>query len=195
MITVGTITFVACGKEKTDTEIQQVATKNAEEFKIVGYSKPGSVEIIPLVDKDAFLARLEQYLNSEEAGRYVSEDLRMWYEPNGEGKYAPLMSVSFFDLKEELSSTVFIEMEEMDEAGMIYYAVGNSSARAQCTGRCDAGCKPRYTNGIFDGCPCPDPKPFFSNPEDEAKWRVNHSCREKEPSLRDLFRVILDIFF
>lgn len=188
VFTAGTITFVACGKDKTDTETQQVATKNAEDLKIVGYSNPGSMEIIPLVDKDAFLEQLEQYLNSEEAGRYVSEDLKMWNEPYGDGKYAPLMSVSFFDLKEDFGSTIFIKMESVDENDKVYYAVGDSSPTVNCEGKCDAPCRP---DPIEMTCTCPDKKPANLTFEQECQWAANHYCKVKEPSLGDSFLVAL----
>lgn len=176
----GAITFVACSKDKTDTETQQVATKNAEDLKIVGYSNPGSMDIIPLVDKDAFLEQLEQYLNSEEAGRYVSEDLKMWHEPYGDGKYAPLMSVSFFDLKEDCGNTLFILMERMEEDGTVYYAVGNGSIHIKCIGKCDSPCRAiPDNNGKFLFCqPCTDLMPYFDfgDIEGRRKWKEEHYC-------------------
>lgn len=197
IVMAGAITFVACSKDKTDSETQQVATKEAGDLKTVGYSNPGSMEIIPLVDKDAFLERLEQYLNSEEAGRYVAEDLKMWHEPYGDGKYAPMMCVSFFDLKEEHGNAIFIKMEELVENGMVYYVAGSSSDKVPCVRVCEKECK---FNADEMSCWCPDPKPtWFPSPEDEARWHMNHYCRVKEPSLgkilEALVKKIFDLFF
>lgn len=190
----GAITFIACSKDSDKAEAQQASTKSTESTVIVGYSLPGSLEIVSRIDKENFLQWLEGYLNTDEPNRHVAEDLKMWNQPYAEGKYGAIMSVSYFDLKEEHSNTLYIKMDTVEMSEMVCYAVGPSSHKKYCGGPCKKSCKAKFDSmGYFLEClPCEDTKPtFFASPQDEHNWNMNHYCKTKEPSLGDLFDAIV----
>lgn len=193
----GAFTFIACNKDsdKVNVETQQ-STKNIEDsLLVVGDSEQGSLNIIPRIDKEEFLASLEVRLNEEEKGRNVAEDLKMWNEPYNEREYAPIMSVSFFDLKEDCGKTLFIRMETVEEGGLICYAVYPGSTHKNCTGKCNSGCFAQLDHtGKFLYCkPCQDPKPAFLTPEEERNFHMNHYCRTKESFSDNIFMVIFGL--
>lgn len=195
----------ACSKdgERTTTDVNRSVKDGAAQNVVVGYSIPGSTEITPFFSEDLFLEWLENYLNSNESDRYVAEDLKMWNEIYAEGKMTPLMSISFFDIKNECSNTIFIQMDARLEGEKVLYATGFGAQRQYCEGKCQTGCRQNVDGfGNLISCnPCNDPKPFFTTFEDEARWNMTHYCREKEPSwgggklLKAIITWIIDTLF
>lgn len=190
----GTIT-VACGKdgEKTPMPSNQSTKEVTEQTVVVGYSRQESLDIDLLIPKEQFLLSLENYLNAEEDGRYVAEDIKVWHEEYGDGQYTPLMSVSYFDLNEEKSTTVYINLDMECNNGKVVYTANGASNAVRCEGKCNRGCHPEKDgHGRVVGCQqCTDVMPMYITPYQQSKWMSEHYCREQEPSLREFVRSLV----
>ena len=193
----GVYVAVACSKdtEKAVAESTKDAKCIDEKPVVVGYSERGSSDIVSLVPKEKFLDWLDVFLNSKEAGLYVVEDFKMWNQPYGEEKCTPIMSVSFFDVVEEVGNTLYIQMEVVSRDDQMLYAVGGGSNNKYCGGTCNSCYAHLDWMGNLIDCICLDPKPTFKDSKEEAEWIRRHTCQEKEPSARELLRAIVDFFY
>jgi hypothetical protein len=194
--------FIGCGKDNDSPTANAVhsAKSSPKNATIVGFSESEDGEINLLIDKEGFLKTFENSLNKN-GGEYVVEDLKLWNEEYKAGEYTPLMSVSFYDLKEECGNTLFILLDTIHDNGGICYAVNGDSPHSRCSGGCKKPCRAIFDNNRkFLMCqPCPDPMPNFSFSEWQEKkaWLAIHKCvyvggvgGSPEPSFRMAISII-----
>ncbi len=196
------IVFASCEKEKASSFSMTNKSMKSEpkDTVIVGYSTSVDGEITLLIDKDNFLKAVEDSLNNS-GGEYIVEELNLWNEEYKKGQFAPLMSISFYDLKEECGNVLFIQPTIINENGTLCYAVNGDSPHNRCFGGCTNPCKAILDNhGNFLMCqPCTDPMPNFSFSEWQERnaWLAIHRCSSiggggssTEPSFRIVIGII-----
>ena len=187
---VGSIVYICCDKfnksEKSDCS-ECCNCKPAEDdgmvidtsIVIIGSSKFGDPKIELLFDKEMFLKYLDAELNKSEK-RYEIEDVKLWNELNYDGTYTPILSISYFDIKEEMGITDFIQPTKLQGSGQMLYAVGNRSRIIGCTGTCKHTCVAIRDdrNDIVFCQPCTDSRPSsgFQTMEEYLKWEREHEC-------------------
>ena len=191
---VGAIVYICCDKfnksEKCDCtgccnckpeEDDSMVLDTSVVF--IGSSKFGDANIEMLFDKEMFLKYLDADLNKSEK-RYEIEDVKLWNELNYDGTYTPILSISYFDIKEEIGITDFIQPTKFQGNGKMLYAVGNGSRILRCGGTCNNPCvEIRDEKGDIVFCqPCTDPRPYFDfgDIEGRRKWEREHHCGPNE---------------
>ena len=201
-IVVGTcIIYAACERDNVNTSTidnnwGKCAPKGTT---IIGYSETENGEITLLIDKDSFLAAFEDSLNSND-GEYIVEELRIWNEEYQKDRFAPLMSISFYDIKEECGNILFIQPERINEKDGFCYAINRDSPHGRCFGGCNNPCRAILDrNGSYLMCqPCTDPMPNFSFGDRQKRegWLLLHSCSSSGTNgliSEKYFTLVLDI--
>lgn len=194
--------FIGCGKDNDSptANADRSAKSLPKDATIVGFSESEDGEINLLIDKESFLEAFEDSLNKD-GGEYVAEDVKIWNEEYHVGDYAPLMSISFYDLKEECGNTLFILLDTIHDNGGICYALNGDSPHSRCSGGCYNPCRAILdNNGKFLMCqPCTDPMPSFSFGEWQERnaWLAQHNCHHiggtggfPEPAFRIAISII-----
>ena len=163
IVVMGIATVVACSKleEKSDvyhTLISSESKADNDRVLVGTSSSDGSLEIELVFDKDRYLSKLEKNLSSSSEHDYVAEDIKIWNEAVNETVFVPVMSVSFFDIDEELGYTVYFNPVTDTTDDCISYYVSSGEIRTTCTGICKKGYKcvgelDKFTQQVYD-CRC-----------------------------------------
>ncbi len=188
----GIITIVACSKDSSSSETQnglttQKTPNQSDEIDIAVWSNDS---ISFLFDKDNVLSAIQSRFQDSLKINCVMEDLNI-YIVDVENEILPVVSISYFDIDNECSATMFGTLKQYtNRSSSIILTLGCGEIMHRCMGKnCSKPCsatygKDPYGGTIFTGCtPC-----TAKNPQKEA------FCREMDPFQGLISLAIFDSF-